>query len=232
MSTRLRILNMPDADGPSARLDHAPKFLRRRGTVSLHPCNHCDGACCSLLVQVSNVEAWRLALNLAVSIDDVVNVKPYVPKNAFSLSSRPFSLDDGPHTLELKSVGEKPRCTFFMDIGGRGRCGVHGLRPSICRLFPYEFEYKELRLKTGTQSRCPISWLKDDAAERSLQRDVDQALLDAEEETRVIAAWDATEGDRSWGAFCSFVQRELGPYLGVVEDPLQPLVRLKRNRLS
>lgn len=62
---------------------------------------------------------------------------------------------DGVVLPNLRMAGEDESCVF---LNGEGRCGIHGSRPGICRLFPLGRFYEDGDFKYFLQTgECPAS---------------------------------------------------------------------------
>ncbi|MDO5348743.1 MAG: YkgJ family cysteine cluster protein [Lachnospiraceae bacterium] len=89
-------------------------------------CGDCKGcsACCQGMgesIVLDPLDVHRLAVNLGAGFEQ--------------LMERHIELHvvDGLILPNLKLAGADERCTFLNE---QGRCGIHGFRPGICRLFP------------------------------------------------------------------------------------------------
>lgn len=54
-----------------------------------------------------------------------------------------FNIQDGVILPNLRMAGEKEQCSF---LDQEGRCGIHGFRPGLCRLFPLGRNYEDGKL--------------------------------------------------------------------------------------
>ncbi len=112
-------------------------------------CNGCYTCCHKVddLVEISPFDAYEIVSFLGVSIDDLIGNKLILREN--NKIKLPY----------LKMVGETERCSFLSEAG---RCGIHGHRPNICRMFPlgrvYENDDFKYFLQVGS---CVMPNLKE-----------------------------------------------------------------------
>ncbi|MBI5494023.1 MAG: YkgJ family cysteine cluster protein [Deltaproteobacteria bacterium] len=209
-SPRLRILDMID-EAEWARLRRMPRFLQPL-EASTDPCVTCPGNCCMAQIRVTTVEALRIVLTLTLRFEDVVDVSRVGPEHT---DYRPrVPLRDGPVVFQLK-VTPGTGCLFLFHVGGRGRCSIHGLRPGPCRMFPFHVVMGRREMQTGSQRLCPIGWVRTDALEKRVARDVAQFDKDLREEKRLVDAWVAADGgQKEFTEFLAFAIRRLAPAFG------------------
>lgn len=100
-------------------------------------------------------------------------------------------------------MGEKDRCNFLNE---EGRCSIHGIRPSICRLFPLGRIYEKDGFKYFLQKdEC----VKNNRAKIKVKKWVDTPNIDKSQEfifkwhdfirdvgARMIALRDSNKGER------------------------------------
>lgn len=107
------------------------------------PCDACPAPCCrGNRVVVGTLDVYRLHTRLEVPVEEFVTVEkidgPIRPSH-FVLSAQ-GGAEPTFNRMRLTRVrgprdGEQ-RCLFLLEIGGRGKCGVYGMRPGSCRVFP------------------------------------------------------------------------------------------------
>jgi Fe-S-cluster containining protein len=103
------------------------------------------------------------------------------------------------------------RCVFLLDIGGRGRCGIYAVRPSVCRCYPTGWREGVLTTDGGGRYCPPGAWnvegidlelFRDRWHEHRLHRWIHQELVDGWNE-RLIADRAVREAD----AFFAYLVR-------------------------
>jgi Fe-S-cluster containining protein len=224
-SPRLAILNMvPQAAWEEQQ--RRPRFLQPR-ELSLDPCAVCVGNCCFAQVRVTTVEALRIALALTLPILDVVQVSP-APEGAEAQDHRqPIPLASGAVRLSLR-VREGHRCLFLFHVNGRGRCGIHALRPGPCRIYPFHVQQGQRRVSVGGQSMCPVGWLQNEDTVKRVAADLKAWDADIAAEKRLLAAWARHPGaDRSLPAYLTFAVGRLARRFG--KDPAVLLAPPRRR---
>lgn len=119
------------------------------------PCDACLSGCCrgfNLVIQ--GFDAWRIGRDLKLPLGDFAELR-WTDK---PVEGVPLSLDpahrDRAYRLLLKRVpdvlgGFTVRCVFLVTVGTRGRCGIYGSRPSMCRTYPTSFTGGLLAASSG-----------------------------------------------------------------------------------
>lgn len=178
MPPRLHVINLP----------RVPAGEGAPAGYSLAPCANCAAPCCATLrARLTTVEAQRIASALSVPLDDVVTRVPGAGHH-HPWFTVPIPLADGPVTLALRQR-DGSRCAFLHEVGARGRCAIHALRPGVCRIYPYPVREGTLRTDVGSAELCPIGWAVDDAAERAVRRDMAAWRADIAREEQHVARW-------------------------------------------
>lgn len=99
-----------------------------------HDCSGCS-ACCR-------------GMGESVLLDpmDIFRLEKHLGQTFQELMAGPVQLhvEDGLILPNLRMDGEKEQCFF---LNGEGRCGIHGFRPGICRLFPLGRNYEGDRVR-------------------------------------------------------------------------------------
>lgn len=217
---RLHILNMlPESEWRAQR--DRPRFVQPQ-VHSTDPCRDCAGGCCSADIRLTTVEALRLSTALALPVLDMVRLVPAEQEGDSRFPAIPLA--DGDVRLMLRRNDTTSLCIFHHALGERGRCSVHGLRPGVCRLYPFHMRVGTRTVEVGNQGRCPVAWVKTDALEQRAAADLRQWDADLKTETRLLTAWGkAPKDDRSATAFFTFALRRLARALGVdAEELLAP----------
>jgi Fe-S-cluster containining protein len=148
-------------------------------------CAGCSASCCSEHdVEVNGFDLLRLMNGLGMPWDAIVRVE-IQPHALFA----GFRLDSGPqhHHFYLKRR-ESGACQFLLELSPHRRCGVHGLRPGACRLYP--LRPNESGSVVGSHALCPPPQRE----LYQLARPKLQAIVD--EDSAAEAKWFATV--REW----------------------------------
>lgn len=121
-----------------------------------HDCEGCFDCCCGMgeSIILDPYDVWRLTGGLGKSFEQLLE------------EHLELHVVDGVILPNLKMAGKRDCCTFLNE---EGRCGIHALRPSICRLFPlgrfYEgasFRYflQTKECKKGNRSKIKVKkWI-------------------------------------------------------------------------
>lgn len=226
----LRILNMLHKEQWAPRRQLPMVLVRQEHYLS--PCDNCSGHCCEMQVELAVVEAVRIGITLAVPLEVFVKTRPYAPYGGdyFIDPGYPIELEGGPARL-LFAHQEQGHCHFLHRVAGRGRCVAYGIRPGICRLYPYDVRLGDgERISVGTTNLCPYGWLYDENTTEQVGRDLDAWRRDIDTSNRFCAEWNqAGHADRSLPGFLREAVMTLGPALGLDPERLYPP---RRRRLG
>ena len=222
----LKILDVPHAS-EWERYRLLPKALVR-GEYRLNPCDVCSGLCCHFQVQLSAVEAVRIALTLSVPPLEAFVSMPYkFDPTTGQVCYHAIQLDDGDACLLFKRDPESKACTFKIDVGDYGRCGIYSLRPGICRMFPLHVEEEDgNKVAVGTDEHCPIGWLYDDRTGDRYAEELAAWREDVELDRALCQRWGEEEQEeRTLAAFFKWATRQLAPGWGFDPEGLYPTPR-------
>lgn len=173
-----------------------------------NPCRICPARCCHPLVHVSLPEALRLVAALELPFLEAIALVPdaedgraieLLPDPRITTYLTPFT---GRAALVLRRK-EAGGCIFLTELGGFLRCGVYGLRPSACRIYPLSWE--KGNLQGGPQSvLCPVPYAVKPGSEELLDQVVSGALADWAIHRRILSAFDQEAGPRTLDRFLDF----------------------------
>jgi hypothetical protein len=153
------------------------------------PCQRCQGPCClDPKVELNGHDLWRLCRALGADWEELVTVEE---------SPNGFRLDGGHRRwgfrLRRNAAGA---CLLSIDTPGHyHRCGVYGLEPSSCRVYPYHVQLLDgplYQVALGANARCPapqalVYRARIDEAVAMLDEQIGEQALYA----RLVARWDA-----------------------------------------
>ena len=96
-------------------------------------CQDCKGcfACCHDMgssILLNPYDIWQLSVNLKKPVEWLLQEKVEL------------GVEDGVILPHLRMQEKTNACGFLSE---EGRCGIHGFRPGLCRLFPLGREYKD-----------------------------------------------------------------------------------------
>ena len=126
-------------------------------------CDGCAADCCRKFdVVVSGWDVYRLGRDLELPLDRFVALDGAgAPDESHQLVLDAAAPDRRYHRLQLKK--RAGACTFLVDAGGIGRCGVYASRPAACRAYPAASSEEPLQL-TRREHCPPGAWDGLDAA--------------------------------------------------------------------
>ncbi|MFZ2958834.1 MAG: YkgJ family cysteine cluster protein [Candidatus Ozemobacteraceae bacterium] len=120
------------------------------------PCAACVANCCGAFrIFLSPFDLYRLSDTLCVPAVKLCLPVQLCAENADHL---PWSFSLGEEERFLLSLRRRSNhCLFQMNVGGMRRCGVHAIRPLVCRGYPFHWDGR--RLNRVRQFLCPAEWV-------------------------------------------------------------------------
>ncbi len=183
------------------------------------PCQGCLVSCCQAFrIYVTPFDLSRISQRLAIAASE------------FCLPVQ-CAGDNHDHRHLSFSLGEEERfliglrrrragCLFLMALGSQRRCGIHDVRPLVCRSYPLD-QYRRKPVM-ARQALCPKPWVLNDQQTTSFlllheQREREaflfQALLDRWHDEGLVALQHAHLPVRAFQKrfqfFLDFILREL-----------------------
>ena len=99
------------------------------------PCDGCHGDCCLAYdVPLSGRDLARLCDGLGAAWTDVARLEPVTGFSGYRLDR-----SGARFAFYLRRAAEGA-CAFLVGEGGHRRCGVHALRPDVCRIYPLRLD--------------------------------------------------------------------------------------------
>jgi len=188
------------------------------------PCSLCNSQCCCEKVCINVVDLARMALALGVRAEQVVTLSTE-HKSTITIPA----LIDGQRThMLLRQVPTegltRPACHMLARPGGQLRCGVHSVRPGVCRAYPFRFYTDRGNyFYVGLPFLCPISWALAPAARHTIENEIVNWRRENDAAERAVRRWNATRGNEDAASFFAWAIESGGRYLGL--DPRPYLIR-------
>ncbi|MFH1811054.1 MAG: YkgJ family cysteine cluster protein [Pseudomonadota bacterium] len=184
------------------------------------PCSQCDSRCCQEKVCVNIVDLARMVLYLGVAPEELVVLDP----EHQSTLTIPALIQGTAHHMLLRRVPTEglpmPACHMVAYPGGHRRCGIHSVRPGVCRAYPFSFYTDRGRFfYVGLPVLCPISWALTDEARRALELEIVAWRDQNDHAERHIKRWNREHGDEGAGAFFRFAVEKGALKLGIDPRP-------------
>ncbi|HNV70675.1 MAG TPA: YkgJ family cysteine cluster protein, partial [Candidatus Ozemobacteraceae bacterium] len=132
-----------------------------------HPCLDCAVSCCQAFrIYVTAFDLSRISQRLGVAPSEFCLPVQCAGDN---LDHRhlAFSLGAEEHFL-LGLRRRRQGCLFLMRIGHQRRCGIHDVRPLVCRSYPLA-PYRQKPVM-ARQALCPRPWVLNDAQTQAFLR--------------------------------------------------------------
>lgn len=174
----------------SAELMYRPAPSSDAGT-ELDLCAGCDVDCCTNhLVPLNLVDIARLAITLNMHPKEFVGVVDWQPQ----MPVQPLLWGSGKRALALRRHANQS-CAFLVKLGPHRRCGVHGVRPDACRVFPFVHEATKQRLQPAGRllqlhpSHCPWRWPVSEERRAQVLQDLEDNQNHREWERQQLGAW-------------------------------------------
>jgi Fe-S-cluster containining protein len=216
-----RILDIPHAEPDElVRIGHG--MWLQQNNYATNPCIYCPSRCCALTVDLTIVEALRIAYTLVIPLMDFIELREPSDMKPAKLS-HPFRLHGGNKIFTLKQ--DEGYCVHVVRPGQlRSRCGIYELRPAICRLYPFTMEHQGAEIQMGVQSKCPVQWMQSEDTRLRAYADMKQFQKDYADDEKWTEVWNQeTREDILLETFIEFLMYEVGPALGYNPKLFTPL---------
>ena len=135
------------------------------------PCDACAAPCCrNYHIIITLFDAYRIANTLKMPVTTFAELRWWEgPEEDYNiiLSGAPDAAAQY-YRLSLKKVPDpdpkyEKRCIFLVTVGDRGRCGVYGVRPDACRVYPTSYNNGVINIfATGGKYCPPGAWRIED----------------------------------------------------------------------
>lgn len=204
----LEIELLKNVMAPLTHADGTAKSALQPYRPVMNPCVLCPGRCCRLAVKLSLADALHYCAVLDVPFFAGITIAQS-PRAEHS-----FRLDADPRFVapELKWNGnaelrlrrtDDGACHALVNIGGYDRCGVYAARPMVCRTYPVS--WTSVTAKGAPEAiLCPVPYGIGPAEEAQVRADIETSILRWERHDKIVAAWNATEIERTVEQFLAF----------------------------
>ena len=121
-----------------------------------NPCGTCgDVNCCKeYTIYISAHDIYRIVTNFPLPLNRYLQAfKTQNPPSGIMIRNR---LRNKRFDLALKETGD--RCIFFNNKETL-HCGIHDIKPGVCKAYPFKLEGGQL--VQNTEKKCPIDWKTD-----------------------------------------------------------------------
>jgi Fe-S-cluster containining protein len=194
-------------------------------------CDSCHGGCCrAFAVPVTGADIIAIRRKLGLPFEEFVRRTPD-PSGRISNGAVPhFSFNDSPDTPYVICLTHAPsvfharstKCRFLIESQpdeefplGRARCGIYGVRPSACRVFPTKFNAtNDLAIVCDIPDRfrdntnpaytlCPRPWAPEDVDPIQAVQDLAVVTYELAFFRQVAELWNRAPA--SWSVFPQFL---------------------------
>jgi len=138
----------------------SPEYLKNKGkgkniltitnqSTQDHPCISCHTNCCKeYIIFVNAHDVYRISVGLGLDPGNFLEI--YGAKE----DEWGIQIEEGLVDLALKQ--KDGTCTFLVQFGDNFRCGIHDLKPGVCKSYP--FQLKDRKLVQMDDKMCPVDW--------------------------------------------------------------------------
>ena len=194
----------------------------QEGGAEIDMCADCDVDCCTgHFIPINVFDAWRIRNTLNLPFSQFVGFVPWEK----GLPVHKVRLDAGMFAMILKRRQDRG-CGFLIRMGNERRCGIHGVRPDACRIFPYEPDLEEQTKQPGHSllqihpSHCPWRWPATPEHKARLLEDIKDNRAHRDFDRTVLSAWFWVVGaQRNPETFFRFLEDEVPRLLHRPQEP-------------
>jgi Fe-S-cluster containining protein len=195
-------------------------------------CDSCHAGCCrAFAVPITGADIIAIQRRLGLPFDEFVRRVPDHSGRIANGAVPHFSFSDSPTTPHVICLTQVPspfhpksvKCRFLVECApdeefplGRARCGVYGVRPSACRVFPTKFNAtNDLAVVCEIPGRmranpnpaytlCPRPWQPEDVDPIQAVQDLAVIKYELAFFSQVAELWNRSPA--SWSAFFQFLE--------------------------
>ena len=167
------------------------------------PCVTCHTNCCKAYTVFPNVfDIYRIWTKLKIPPES------FLEMIEASNEELGVKLTDGIVDLALKKKESSEACLFLIEAGDLFRCGIHEIKPGVCRAYP--FDWRDGKVVQLEDKLCPVDWHVDREFEKTIV-DLHRDLADEWEFTHsLIAEWNAMSiPSRDFHSYVTYVFRRV-----------------------
>jgi Fe-S-cluster containining protein len=185
-----------------------PRFLN---VVAAHPqpCIGCHGNCCTARVVLNVCDLVRLAAPLGMHPSSLCDLSECDSRNG-----EPILIGDTAKHMCLRKRDDD-LCALLLDVDGQHKCGVHAIRPGICRMYPFSYA-RGLTIYQMGHVVCPKKWVLSDERRDRVLDDIEAHEQDRAVDRRIVKAWNQRPAEtRTVAGFWMYAMEAAGEALGV-----------------
>ena len=118
-------------------------------SIQDYPCTSCHTNCCKeYTIFVNAHDIYKISVGLGLDPENFLEI--YGAKE----DACGIQIEEGLVDLALKQKDDT--CTFLIKFGNNFRCGIHDLKPGVCKSYP--FQLKDGKLVQMDDKMCPVNW--------------------------------------------------------------------------
>jgi Fe-S-cluster containining protein len=195
-------------------------------------CDSCHAGCCrAFAVPVTGADIVAIKRRLGLPFDDFIRRLPDHSGRLANGAVPHFAFEDTPATPYVICLSQtrsefhanSNKCRFLIECApdeefplGRARCGIYGVRPSACRVFPTKFNAtNDLAVVVDIPERlrqnanpaytlCPRPWQPEDVDPIQAVQDLAVLKYELAFFWQVADLWNRSP--KSWSAFPQFLE--------------------------
>lgn len=166
-------------------------MIQRLPVFTFTACQSCRAPCClGSVVYLSSLDVYRIARTVGLDWPSFAYLHPTVDWGFVGDGSKGRTT----HAVRLRQRADRACEMAVPTPDGTIRCGIHSVRPTQCRLYPYHvrtFEQVPYQVAMGNNAACPstaITWFN--RAVDELGDVCDDAVADEALAVRVERRWN------------------------------------------
>ncbi len=178
-------------------------------------CAGCDVDCCTgHVIPLNAYDVWRIKSTLNIPVREFVGLGNWdksVPSHGVRIGAERF-------TMILKRRMDRS-CAFLLRVGPQRRCGIHGVRPDACRIFPFIPDLEMQKKQEGDAmvqmhpAHCPWRWPATQEHKARVLQDIQDNTAHRKVDRDILSRWFWAVGvEKTVENFYSFLEAELPRY--------------------
>ena len=154
----------------------------------MNECGGCGGKCCMDYAVALSVEDAKRIIAAGIEVDYSIDFTP-----VDDIECRcPDVLVDGRYAYMTLRRDDRGCCILSVLKGDNIKCGVHGLHPLVCRIYPFTEEKGKVAHRR--KFRCERKWKPDEETENRIRNLLDLREKEIREYEAVARKWNLSGG--------------------------------------
>lgn len=170
---------------------------------NLSICESCTPNCCATyFVVITPFDAAAIAEYLNIDLRDFLTCRETQDENYQFLLGEENDLKK--YELGLKQLKDL-KCPFLLNINDKNRCGVHQVKPYVCKNFPFGFDEKSGEIYVLERIICATAPIPPEAQKNEIKKNSLESTLRWKKTYEIYDFWNKSVKDKNWEKFLGYL---------------------------